>query len=181
MSESTMLSRTYARLMMATLAVAVAIPLWGQGELVNARLSGMVRDPNEAVVPGALVTLANPQTGFSRRSVTGIDGWYVFTLVPPGQYQLKVEKEGFRTCVQADIVLTVGQSSSLEVKLEIGAFNQTVEVVARAPLLNTGNVDIGGEVSGKQIVELPLNTRNVYGLVALSSSVNSGQTVQGFT
>ena len=155
--------------------------LWAQGEAVSARLAGTVLDPDEAPVPQAKVMLASPEAGLTRQAVTSHDGGYIFTAVPPGRYQLKVEKEGFATYLQSELVLTVGQSTTLNPRLEIGRIMQVIEVAADAPLLNSGNANIGLEVSGKQAVELPLNIRNVYNLVELSSGVNNNTEYQGLT
>src|ERR1700755_2338555 len=152
-------------------AFVLAYPGWPQGEAVNAQLSGTVQDQNGASIPGAKVTLSNPDTKFTRQFTTNDNGLYTFTLIPPGRYEIKVEKEGFSTYLLGNVVLAVGQSSTLDPKLQVGALSQTVEVQASAPVLNTGSADIGSEVSSKQAVELPLNIRNVYGLVALDSSV----------
>jgi hypothetical protein len=155
--------------------------LSAQGEVVGARLAGTVLDPGETPVPQARVMLASPEVGFARQFLTGDDGSFTFTGLPPGQYRLKVEKEGFSTYLQSEIVLTVDQAASLNPKLELGALNQAIEVTADAPLLNTGNANIGAEVAAKQAVELPLNIRNVYNLVELSSSVNNNTEYQGLT
>jgi Carboxypeptidase regulatory-like domain len=155
--------------------------LCAQGEAVNARLAGNVLDPEDAPVPAAKVTLASAQTGWAREVLTAHDGAYIFTAVPPGRYELKVEKEGFATYLQSEVVLTVGQSTTLHPKLEVGSITQIIEVAADAPLLNSGNADIGSEVSAKQAVELPLNIRNVYNLVSLSSGVNNNTEYQGLT
>jgi len=155
--------------------------LWGQGEAVNARLVGTVLDPAEAPVPQAKVTLKSAETGFARQFLTDADGGYIFTQISPGRYELGVEKPGFATYLQTEVVLTVGQSAGLNLRLEIGALSQVIEVEADAPLLNSGRPDLGAEVSGKQAVELPLNIRNVYNLVGLSSAVNSNTEYQGLT
>lgn len=155
--------------------------LWAQGEAVNARLTGAVMDAREAAIPGAKVTLSNRDTGFTRQFTTGDDGRYVFTQIPPGAYQLRVEKDAFATYVHPGIVLAVGQSSTLNPGLEVGAINQVVEVLSHAPLLNSGNANIGSEVSTKQVMELPLNLRNVFNLTLLNSSVNNAQEYQGLT
>ncbi|MBI1791420.1 MAG: carboxypeptidase regulatory-like domain-containing protein [Acidobacteria bacterium] len=171
-----------SRVVVAAFLFALASsPLWAQGETVNARLTGVVLDPDNAPVPDAKVTLASPATGFERQFATGTDGRYTFSQVPPGRYGLKVEKEGFRAYVQSNIVLTVGQASTLNPALELGSISQVVEVTAEAPLLNTGNSGIGTEVSGKQAVELPLNIRNMFNLVTLSSAVNNNLEYQAFT
>jgi hypothetical protein len=132
-------------------------------------------------VPQARVTLANTEVGFTRQFLTELDGTYMFSSVPPGRYQLTVEKEGFATYRQPDVVLTVGQSASVNPGLELGVRNQVIEVTGDAPLLNTGNPNIGSEVAAKQAIELPLNIRNVYNLVELSSGINNNTEYQGLT
>jgi hypothetical protein len=159
----------------------ISARLWAQGEAVGARLTGAVIDADEAAVPLAKVTLANPEIGFTRQFLSENDGSFTFPVVPPGHYQLRVEKEGFSTYLQSDIVLTVGQSSSVNPRLELGALNQVIEVTAGAPLLNTGDANMGAEVAARQAVDLPLNIRNVYNLVQLSSSVNNNTEYQGLT
>jgi Carboxypeptidase regulatory-like domain len=162
-------------------AVPVCPRLWAQGEAVTARLSGTVLDPDEAPVPAARIKLANSEAGLIRQVLTSYDGSYILTAIPPGRYQLTIEKEGFATYLRSEVVLTVGQSTTINPKLEVGSVNQVIEVAADAPLLNSGNSNIGSEVSGKQAVELPLNIRNVYNLVGLSSSVNNNTEYQGLT
>ncbi len=163
------------------LLLFASLSLWAQGEAVNARLTGTVLDPDDRAVPEAKVTLSSAAIGLTRQFTTGTDGQYTFTLIPPGRYQLRVEKAGFATYVQPEIVLAVGQSSTFNPKLELGQITQIVEVSADAPLLNSGNANIGSEVAGKQVVELPLNLRNVFNLVLLSSSVNNSTQYQGLT
>ncbi len=165
----------------AFLLLLTGARMWAQGEAVGARLSGTVLDAAEAAVPLARVTLASPEVGFTRQFLSDDDGSFTFAIVPPGRYQLRVEKEGFSTYRQSDIVLTVGQSSSVNPRLEVGALNQVIEVTAGAPLLNSGDANIGAEVAAKQALELPLNIRNVYNLVELSSSVNNNTEYQGLT
>ncbi|MCU1295333.1 MAG: Oar protein, partial [Bryobacterales bacterium] len=160
------------------LMILACVPVWAQSEATSAQLSGTVQDENGATVPGAKVTLANPEVNFARELTTGDNGLYTFTLIPPGKYEMRVEKTGFNAFLQSNIVLAVGQSSTLNAQLQVGNVNQVVEVTGSAPVLNTGSADLGSEVSSKQAVELPLNIRNVYGLVALDSSVNNSQQTQ---
>ena len=161
----------------ATCACLLSVAAWAQ-ESVSARLSGTVVDANDAVVPGAQVTLSNPQSGFSRTVTSSDTGTYVFTLIPPGAYQIKVEKQGFNTAILTGITLSVGQATTLDLKLQVGAVTQSVQVEATAPLLNTGTANLGSDVTSKQATELPLNWRNVFGLVNLDSSVNNSVQMQ---
>jgi hypothetical protein len=163
------------------LFLAASACMWAQGEVVSARLTGTVLDAAEAAVPGARVTLSGPDVGLARQWLTSADGHYVFASIPPGRYQLKVEKQGFKTYLNLNIVMAVGQASDFHPKLEVGAISQVIEVTGNAPLLNVGNANIGWEVSTSQLTELPLNLRNVFSLTLLSSSVNNGHQYQGFT
>jgi len=148
-----------------------ALNVFGQAT-INASLGGTVLDSSGAVVPGANVTLSDPDKGYTRTQVSQPDGRYLFLLIPAGTYKLQVEKQGFHTYVQSGIVLAIGQPATQDVTLQLGAQTQEVQVTASTPLLNTTNATIGSEVSAKETVELPLNWRNVFGLVALNSSVN---------
>ena len=161
--------------------LAASPGLWAQGEIVAARLAGTVLDPDGAAVPQAKVTLSSPETGVTRTFLSSAGGTYMFMLFPPGRYQLKVEKEGFAVYTQSDIVLSVSQSTNLNPRLQFASYNYTVEVTAAPPLMNSGNANIGSEVSAKQVVELPLNIRNVYNLALLSSDANNSIELQGLT
>jgi len=149
--------------------------VYGQAQAFNASLSGTVFDHTGAAVPGAAVTLLNPDKGFSRNFNTSNDGRYGFTLVPAGTYTLKVESAGFRPYSQSGIVLAVGQSANQDITLEVGAVTEEVTVTAAVPILNTGDANVSSDVTQRQAVELPLNLRNVFGLVLLNSSVNNSQ------
>ena len=109
------------------LFLAASACMWAQGEAVSARLTGTVLDDVEAVVPGARLTLSDPQAGFARQWLTGADGHYIFASIPPGRYQLRVEKQGFKTYLNLNIVMAVGQSSDLDPKLEVGAISQVID------------------------------------------------------
>jgi len=149
-----------------------------QAQASSASLSGFVYDNTGAVVPEATLTLSNPEKGLTRTIATQPDGAYAFTLLPPGTYALKVEKSGFETYVQSGIALTVGQTATQDVKLQVGAVTQQVTVTAGAAILNTETANVGQTVAEQQVVELPLDTRNVFVLVSLNASVNNSSQYQ---
>jgi Carboxypeptidase regulatory-like domain/TonB dependent receptor len=151
---------------------------WGQAQAFSASLSGFVYDNSGAVVPAATVTLSSPEKGFTQTIDTQPDGAYMFTLLRPGTYALKVEKSGFQTYIQSGIMLTVGQAATQDVSLQVGAVSQEVSVTAGAEILNTETANVGTTVSQQQVLDLPLDTRNVFVLVGLNASVNNSSQYQ---
>src|SRR5712691_3592562 len=137
----------------------------------TATLNGVVRDPSAAVVPQATVTLHNTDTGTERESLTNDSGLYVFVSVPPGEYVLKVTKDGFTTATQGLHVL-VNQASTLDFALKVGSAQQSVTVEASAVNLETGNATLGSVIESKQVRDLPLNGRNFTQLLSLTPGVS---------
>ncbi|WP_446742156.1 TonB-dependent receptor domain-containing protein [Silvibacterium acidisoli] len=150
-----------------------AASLHGQLATTTATLSGTVLDSSGAAVPQANLTLTGTENGIVRTYVTDAAGHYLFSQLPPAQYVLNVKMTGFKEYKQNGIVLSAGNSATQDVKLEIGSTTQEVQVTAQASLLNTDNANISADINSKQVVELPLNLRNVYGLATLNSSVNN--------
>ena len=167
--------RTMLILGLAVLLVAsCSSSLFGQNLASSASLSGIVADPQGARVGGATVTVSNLGQNFTRTFTTDSSGAYSFTLLPPAVYSLKVEAPGFKKFAQDRITLEVGQAGTLNVSLTVGSATEVVEVSGEiTPLLNTENANVASEISGKQIVELPLNDRNPFFLTFLDSSVRN--------
>ncbi|WP_213807577.1 TonB-dependent receptor [Granulicella sp. dw_53] len=167
-----------SRIIATVMAVVLSLML-GEGFLqaqtqaFTATLTGLVSDTSGAVVPKAKVTLTSDERGLSRNFVTGDSGSFSFQLLPPADYTLRVEMAGFRTYEQTGIVLAAGSSANQDIHLSVGSTTQNVVVSSAAPLLNTENANISADISQKQVVELPLNLRNVFGLASLNSSVNN--------
>ena len=138
----------------------------------TAALSGTVSDPAGARVQKALVKLTNPEKGIARTFTSGPAGDFSFALLPAGTYTLEATATGFQTSRQTGIVLNAGDSLTENVQLTIGATEQ-VTVSESAARLQTEDANVGTEIASKQVEELPLNLRNVVGLVMLNSSVNN--------
>jgi len=137
-------------------------------------ITGAVRDPSGAVIPGAAITVTNAATNATRNTVSNDAGVYSFPLLPPGIYAVKVEKQGFKTISRTDIQLQVQQSARLDVEMQVGQVAEAIEVSASAALLSSENATVGTVIENKRIVELPLNGRNYLQLVALSPNVSFG-------
>src|SRR6266478_2430093 len=147
--------------------------LQAQTRAFTASLSGTVSDPSGSVLPGARITLTSTERSITRTYVTDATGNYVLSLLPPAVYSLQVTAAGFKTYKQDGIELGAGQTVEQAVVMTVGSTTESVEVTAQAPLLNAENANISSDISAQQVVELPLNLRNVYGLAFLNSSVNN--------
>ena len=137
-------------------------------------ISGVVQDAQGAVIPGAKVTLTNQAQGaVSRELPTSSEGSFVFTPVLPGTYQVSVEAAGFKKYVQSGIALDVNDKLGLPpIKLEVGATGESVTVEAEAVQLQTVTAERSGVVTGRQMVDLALNGRNLTGLLKTVEGAN---------
>ena len=122
-------------------------------------------------MPGATLTLTQTATSASRTVVTDDNGNYRFNALSPGLYSLKVELNGFRTALRDKIDLPVDMSTQLDIPLEMGSLAETVQVTAEARVLNTSDASLGNVITGRQVRELPLEARNVVGLLSLQTGV----------
>ena len=132
-----------------------AIRLSAQSQAFTATISGTVTDRSGSLVSGAKVTLTSVERGITRSFVTRESGTYTITLLPPADYNLKVEQPGFQTYEQRGISLAAGASATQDIVISVGAVTQEVVVSDSAPLLNTDNANISADISQKQVVELP--------------------------
>lgn len=137
----------------------------------NARIRGIVTDPQGGVIPNAHVVLEDEQTGVGRSTSTDGQGQYVFPEVPLGKYQLSVDAKGFRTYQQSGLVLTADQQLTLNVPLTIGPMSQTVTVNAEGSLVDTQTGTIKNIIDQKSIQDLPLEGRDIRQLIALTQGV----------
>ena len=139
-------------------------------------ITGEVKDPSGASAPNAAVTATNSATNVARTTSTNTSGIYSFPGLIPGIYQVKVVVTGFETMVKTNIELQVQQTARIDFTLSVGQATQTIEVAANGALLTTESATFGTVIEERRIVELPLNGRNFFSLVALSPGVTFGFT-----
>src|SRR5829696_8684462 len=159
-----------------SLALVSALALFAApaaAQRTSANLRGTVTDASHALVPGATVTLTNPDTGLNQTAVTNESGVYSFSQLPVGRYQLKVELQGFKTATRTDIVLAVADNREVDVELAPGALSETISVKAESTPVKTIGGDVSGVITGQQIRELPLNGRNFLQLATLMPGVSA--------
>ncbi len=134
-------------------------------------IEGVVTDETAAVVTAAKVLAKNTATGFTREGVSGPDGFYRLTALPVGAYSLTVEASRFATFTENQIQVNVNQAARVDVQLSVGRISESIAVPARVQLVDTSSNALGAVVSGREILDLPLNGRNFTQLGLLQTGV----------
>jgi hypothetical protein len=150
--------------------------------VISGEISGVVTDTDEAVVPGATVTITNKDMGFNQTATTSGTGSYRFPLLQPGDYVAVTTAKGFATATQRATVL-LGKVTTLPIQLKLSAVTQTVEVTSELPLLETENANLATTFTPKQIELLPNPGADLtnYALTAPGVALNTGGGYGNFT
>jgi hypothetical protein len=168
-------------LFLTLLFVCACGSVFGQG--TTSRVLGTVQDASGAVVPGAIVKLVNEGTRITFTSTTSSAGSYVFEAVQPGAYELDVEAAGFRNFVSRGNDVAIGQPATINVKLDVGAITDKIEVQASSEVVQTGTSgNYGNLVSQEAVMDLPIvgtRGRNPLDLVLMQPGVVSGAPTGG--
>ena len=138
------------------LAICASLSLLAQ----TGQITGLITDPSSTAVPGATVTITNVATGIRHQVVTNEQGYYTVLFLNPGDYQIRVQKAGFKAVEQPPIKLDVAQIARVDLSLPLGEVAESITVSAEAPLLSTESGSIGQVVGNKKILDLPLNGRD---------------------
>ena len=143
-------------------------------QITTATIIGSITDTNGAAVANATVTARSTGTGHTRTAVSGEDGSYRIEFLPVGNYIIDVTAAaGFKKVVHEGVVLTVNETTRVDVTLEVGSVNEEVTVTSALPEINTSNAELGRTVESREIEDLPLVERNVYTLLDLTPGVQS--------
>ena len=157
---------------MCTLLVGmVATPvLVSQTTISTGSIVGTVTDPSGAVVGGAKVTVTNKATGQAITTTTTSAGTYTSGALTPGNYQIRIESQGFKT-TEMSVTVQVNTTASGNIKFEVGQSTQVVEVQASEVGVNTEQATVQGVLTSEQIENLPINGRNFLDLAQLEPGV----------
>ncbi len=137
------------------------------------RILGRVSDASGAIVAGVKINLTNDATGANRDATTSESGDYVFVEVPPGQYSVRFEQQGFSSNLRKGVTVEINQVVTLNVTMQVGQTKEVVEVTSDAPLIETTSTQMGAVVNERSVVQLPLNARDTYQLLSLQPGVQS--------
>jgi hypothetical protein len=140
--------------------------------------SGTISDPSGAVLVGVSVTAHNAATGITQTATTNTAGRFVFPSLSVGVYDFAIESAGFKKNLHSNVHVDVASPVLLNVTMQLGGGDQTVEVLSEAPAIEKSDAALGGMTDGRQLAELPINGRDyarfsllVPGAVARSSYI----------
>ncbi len=132
---------------------------------------GQVTDVSGAVVPGALVRAVNNETGVAISSRANEQGNYEIPFLMPGRYTIEAEMSGFKRWSQTNVELRTGERLRIDVRLEVGALTEAVQVTAEAPVLENVTATLSQVISSRQASDLPLRGGSVAWLYLLTPGV----------
>ncbi len=160
-----------ARRLVLLLAVFSFLAQFSFAQTETGQVTGTVLDESGGVVMSATITITDIASNTQRTSMTG-DGTFVFPNLLPGRYTVSASAPGFQT-VKQTMTVQVGTKSSVELKLPVGTQTQVVEVQEQVVQVNTETQTVGANISGKEIVDLPTETRNPYDLIKTVGNTTS--------
>ncbi len=147
---------------------------------ITATLTGTIADPNGAVVPGATVSAKSNETGQIKNAVTNDQGIYTITFLPPGTYDITVEKTGFANVARNNITLEIAQTASIDITLGVTAGTVDVTVDSNeTPILQTETSNLETTIEAKLIEDLPTADRNIFNFVNLVPGTIDAGTATG--
>ncbi len=161
----------------AVLGVILALPVIGYAQ--ETVLSGTVVDATDAVLPGVTVTALHVESGNTFVGVTDAAGTYRIGALRPGAYKLTVELAGFTTVARENLELLLGQHAVVNFKMTVSTVQESVTVTGEAPLLDTAQSKLGGNIDPRQMQELPVNGRNWTDLTLLAPGSRNNTIDQG--
>ena len=145
--------------------------LAAQNSVSTGVVSGRVEDPSGAIIPGADIIISNTANGYKQVSASDKDGLFSFAALPSGAYILAASAAGFGGVRVTDVNATVGQTTTVVVKMAVGEVSQQVQVSASAEVLNTGDSSISSVISHELVENLPSLRRNFTDFALLSPTV----------
>jgi outer membrane receptor protein involved in Fe transport len=165
------MSRTLYRagVTIALLLVCAAI---AHAQVDRATLTGVIKDPSDAVIPAAKVTVTSLATGVASTVTTTPTGTYLIVNLVPGEYLVQAEAAGFQRFEQT-VLLEIGARARLDMSLSVGSIGETIKVEGITPLLNTESAVVGKVVDRNEVAKLPLAIRNWDDLLSLVPGVQS--------
>ena len=164
-----MRNRSYSALVILAGCILTASSVWAS---ITGSIAGIVTDPSGAVISGATVAATDTQTGAKATVTTDAQGFYKFSTLAVGTYDLQVSQVGFKSYTKTGVVIDANSSLRVDVALQVGAINEKVEVRTDMVHVETESTQMGEVVTGKTITAMPLNGRAFTDLLAMQPGVS---------
>lgn len=136
-------------------------------------LSGTVKDPNDAVIQGATVTVKNSATNLTRTVTSGEDGRWTIPVLPVGVYSVTYEKEGFKKSLTENVAVEASVPRTVETVLEVGGTDVVITVTSDQPLVQAETAAVSRQITGEEVTKVPTSTRSFTGLLSSEAGVSS--------
>jgi hypothetical protein len=160
--------RTQVFVSLALLLVAICPPALVFGQETRGTITGTVRDSSQAVIPSAPIKITNLSRGITVSITTNDSGLFRAPYLVPGTYQIIVEARGFKKYVRDGVELRIGETLDIDIPLEPGGAEESINVTAAGPELQTATASMGQAIDGRRVAELPLVHGDPYTLIALA-------------
>jgi hypothetical protein len=144
-----------------------------QNSVSTGTINGLVEDASGALVANAQIVLTNGDTGYKQTSKTNGEGLFSFSAVPIGTYSLTAAAPGFKGVDVTNVTASIGQTTAVTLKMEVGDVSQQVKVTAEAEVLNTSDANISSVIDNTIVQNLPSLRRNYTDFVLLTPGVTT--------
>src|SRR6266852_8411981 len=151
-------------------------PAFSQLTIAQAQLNSSVRAQSGGAIVKAAITLRDVDTNYAYTASSDVAGYYIFTNLPPGNYQLGAEYTGFGKYTQTGIVLRVGQVATIDITLKVAAAGEKIEVNSEAPIIEPTRTEVSTVIATEQIQSLPISGRLFTDFALLTPGVATGRT-----
>ncbi|MDQ2946057.1 MAG: carboxypeptidase regulatory-like domain-containing protein, partial [Acidobacteriota bacterium] len=170
-----MFSNRLTQLFFLSLSFVAVSSFCAMAQEITGSIIGTIQDATGSFVPGAKIDVRNTDRNLVVRSVTsGSNGEYTATLLPIGHYTVSVEAPGFKKASKTGVELNVNDKLTMNFALEVGAVSEEVTVQSNISQVETQSAEASNLITGTQVRELALNTRNYVQLVTLLPGVTTG-------
>jgi hypothetical protein len=164
------------------------LALLAPGRLLRAQtfygsITGVVKDPSGAVMPGVAVTVRESSTTTEYKTVTNKSGSYRVSFLKPSSYTVRFEKGGFAQYVTSELNIVLNQELAVDGTLELGTTSQIITVTGAETSLNDTNPQVGGELSTQELIDLPevTNTHGANEFLITKTFAGVGSTSQDYS
>jgi hypothetical protein len=131
----------------------------------TAQVGGKITDAQGGALPGVTIVITNEDTGVVREITSTAEGSYFASQMVPGRYRIAAKLEGFKALDRRGVTLTVGQTTTLDLTMEVGGLAETLTVTGEAPLVDVTTAAVGGHISAEELNDLPAANRNYMAFV----------------